>query len=138
MVGCLSLCAVCCYVLSNVVRGCSVFAIGCCLTLSVVCLLLCGGVLACWLLLFVVRCLSLFGGCGRMCALFKCGGLLSGVCCLLCCMCRVLSFGQCSVLVGVCCCLLLCAVGVRCCLLLLWFVVDCGSLSLVSSLLSMY
>ena len=95
--------------------GCSVFAIGCSLTLSVVCLLLCGGVIACWLLLFVVRCLSSFGGCGRCCALFKCRCLLSGVCFLLCRMCYLLSFGLCSVLVFV----------VAACCLLVWRAVGC-------------
>ena len=48
-----------------------------------------------------VRGLSLFGGCGRCCALFNCCCLLSGVCSLLCCMRCLLSFGQCSVLVFV-------------------------------------
>ena len=52
--------------------GDSVFTSACCLTLSVVCLLLCGGFIACWLLSCVVRCLSLFGGCGNVCVLFKC------------------------------------------------------------------
>ena len=50
----LLLCAVCVYLLSDVVCGCSVFAIGCCLALSVICLLLCGSVIACWLLLFIL------------------------------------------------------------------------------------
>ena len=81
---CFLLCAVCVYLLSDVVCGCSVFAIGCCLTLSVVCLLLCGSVIACWLL----SCMSVV--CHRLVALedvVRC--LIVAVCCLVFAVCYV-------------------------------------------------